>query len=256
MTLKESTCIFIFPKTKIEINFMAKSSVRRQMSDEVARFLEGTASFADIVFRASEENNDSLENFCENDEDSEENVEENKAFWETQDQLLQATICRTSSIESKVRQATKGALSEINLVGLECVCRKPVAGGCRNCLQRELSLRLQNAGYNCAICKSKWKSSQEIPPGQHIYLEVVEKLSSKKGEMRVVIELNFRGEFEMAKSNGQEVYEGEENAYGSMEKAKVHAGKVAGNIRKNNTSNTACRILRQATKAKSFNVNL
>ncbi|XP_044465668.1 uncharacterized protein LOC123195869 [Mangifera indica] len=180
---------------------MAKSPVSRQMSDEVARFLEGTASFADIVFGASEESNDSLENFCENEEESKETVEENKAFWETQDQLLQATVCKTSSIESKVRQATKEALREINSVSLVCVCRKPVAGGCRNCLQRELSLRLQNVGYNCAICQSKWKSSQEIPPGQHSYLEVVEKLSSKKGEMRVVIELNFRGEFEMARAS-------------------------------------------------------
>lgn len=68
---------------------MAKSPVSRQMSDEVARFLEGTASFADIVFGASEESNDSLENFCENEEESKETVEENKAFWETQDQLLQ-----------------------------------------------------------------------------------------------------------------------------------------------------------------------
>lgn len=32
-------------------------------------------------------------------------------------------------------------------------------------------------------------------------MEVVEKPSSKKGEVRVVIELNFRGEFEMARAS-------------------------------------------------------
>lgn len=37
--------------------------------------------------------------------------------------------------------------------------------------------------------------------GEHTYLEVVDNSSSKKGEMRVVIELNFRGEFEMARTS-------------------------------------------------------
>lgn len=37
--------------------------------------------------------------------------------------------------------------------------------------------------------------------GEHTYLEVVDRLSSKKGEVRVVIELNFRAEFEMARAS-------------------------------------------------------
>jgi len=41
----------------------------------------------------------------------------------------------------------------------------------------------------------------QIYAGEHTFLEVVGKLSSKKGEVRVVIELNFRAEFEMAKAN-------------------------------------------------------
>lgn len=79
--------------------------------------------------------------------------------------FLQATLYRTSSVETKIRQATKEALREINGVSMHCMCRKPVAGECRNCLRREISIRLQNGGYDCAICKSKWKSSQDIPSG-------------------------------------------------------------------------------------------
>lgn len=37
--------------------------------------------------------------------------------------------------------------------------------------------------------------------GQHTYLEVVQNTGSKKGEMKVIIELNFRAEFEMARSS-------------------------------------------------------
>ncbi|KAI9177129.1 hypothetical protein LWI28_011446 [Acer negundo] len=187
---------------------MAKNPVSRENSDDIARFLEGTASFADVVFGFTgdtDESEENLRNYEDGDEDGDENscnVEENKAFWENQEQLLQATVCRTSSFESKVRQATKEALKEINLVGAKCVCRRPVAGGCRDCLRREISIRLQNVGYDCAICKSKWRSSSEIPSGAHTYLEVLDKVSSKRGEViRVVIELNFRAEFEMARAS-------------------------------------------------------
>ncbi|KAL5797561.1 hypothetical protein ACOSQ2_002381 [Xanthoceras sorbifolium] len=192
---------------------MAKNPVMtRENSDDIARFLEGTASFADVVFGFTGDSDESEENLRhyangDGDGDGDEdqspcNVEENKAFWENQEQLLQATICRTSSLESKVRKATKEAMKEISLVGLQCVCRRPVTGGCRVCLQREISIRLRNVGYDCAICKSKWRSSPEIPSGAHTYLEVVDKVSSKKGEvMRVVVELNFRAEFEMARAS-------------------------------------------------------
>nr|DAD20963.1 TPA_asm: hypothetical protein HUJ06_022426 [Nelumbo nucifera] len=115
---------------------------------------------------------------------------------------FQATLSRTSSLESKIRQATKEALRESQLKGNICVCRRPVTGGCRSCLQREVSDHLRKAGYDCAICKSKWRSSPDIPSGEHTYLDVLEK-SPKKGEVRVVIELNFRAEFEVARAKDE-----------------------------------------------------
>uniref|UniRef100_A0A5B6YLG5 Uncharacterized protein n=1 Tax=Davidia involucrata TaxID=16924 RepID=A0A5B6YLG5_DAVIN len=163
-----------------------------------------------MIFGFLEEGEESPESSCNsvNDFDGEDIVEDdeekdgNKTFWESQNQLLQATLSRTSSLESKIRHATKAALSELTLKGIGCVCQRPtVANGCRNCIRREISDRLQNAGYNCAICKSKWKSSPDIPSGEHNYLEVVDKSSYERGEVRVVIELNFRAEFEMARAS-------------------------------------------------------
>lgn len=37
--------------------------------------------------------------------------------------------------------------------------------------------------------------------GEHTYLEVVHRSNEKRGELRVVIELNFRAEFEMARAS-------------------------------------------------------
>ncbi|XVF02011.1 hypothetical protein REPUB_Repub04eG0139200 [Reevesia pubescens] len=188
---------------------MEKTSVSRQNSEEIDKFLDGAASFADMMFGfldGSNESGESLSNFVDGDENANDDVdasqvEQNKAFWEAQEQLLQATLYRTTSLESRIRQATKEALRELDVMGVQCACQRPVAGGCRNCLQRELSIRLQNVGFNCYICKSKWKSSSEIPSGEHTYLEALDKSNPKKGEVRVVIELNFRAEFEMARAN-------------------------------------------------------
>ncbi|CAI9755161.1 unnamed protein product [Fraxinus pennsylvanica] len=128
------------------------------------------------------------------------NAEDN-SFWETQNQLLQATLCKTSSIESSIRSITKETVKAAQQTGSFCGCGRQFNNGCRNCLMKEVCRRLRSAGFDSAICKSKWRSSQDIPSGEHTFLDVRDKSSSKKGEIRVIIELNFRAEFEMARAN-------------------------------------------------------
>ncbi|KAF6166858.1 hypothetical protein GIB67_026637 [Kingdonia uniflora] len=172
---------------------------------------EMRASVADVFFGLFEEGDGSLEsvssgaNSIDDEEEGCEDVEsvaKRKSFWEAQHQLLNATLSRTSSLESKIRHTTKEALKEIRSAGEVCRCPRPVYGGCRKCLLRDMCTRIRNAGFDCAIYKSKWRSSPDIPSGEHAYLDVVDKVSSKKGEVvRVVIEVNFRAEFEIAKAN-------------------------------------------------------
>jgi hypothetical protein len=40
------------------------------------------------------------------------------------------------------------------------------AGGCRGCALRFLADRLRDAGYNSAVCRSKWSRTPEIPSGK------------------------------------------------------------------------------------------
>ncbi|KAI3795311.1 hypothetical protein L1987_37962 [Smallanthus sonchifolius] len=126
--------------------------------------------------------------------------EECRSFWESEEQLLTENMFRTSTIESKIRQATKGVVQEIK-EGAVCGCGSMAIDSCRRCFQREVSDRLQQAGYNCGICKAKWMNQSEIPAGEHTYIEVLEISNSKSGVVRVIIELNFRTEFEMAKGS-------------------------------------------------------
>ncbi|XP_027339303.1 uncharacterized protein LOC113853057 [Abrus precatorius] len=133
---------------------------------------------------------------------TESTIEENRSFWDNQHQLLQTSICRTSSLESRIRQATKEALLESQKAETVCGCGIQMgATTCRKCLMREVTRRLQKAGYNSAICKTKWRSSPDIPSGEHNFLDVIDSTSSKKGEVRVIVELNFRAEFEMARGS-------------------------------------------------------
>ncbi|KAH0651125.1 uncharacterized protein [Solanum tuberosum] len=180
-------------------------------SDEPEGLYELTFGFIDegIEFQSCENSLESNISYSSreilmDEEEEDGNVndsEENKAFWAIQEELLKTTLCRTTSFESKVRKSTKEALKELKFTSFNCSCRKMVSDGCRKCMQREISDRLTNEGYNCFICKSKWKSTPEILSGEYTYMEVVANASSKKGEMKVIIELNFRGEFEMARAN-------------------------------------------------------
>lgn len=173
-------------------------------SDSVFGFLEsgsvessGCSDEFDRMFEQEEEE-DEVEG-----ENSGNSIEENKNFWENQLTILQATLYRTTALETGIRRVTNETMKElVEGGGNYCQCRKAVAGNnCRSCLMREVCRRLQNAGYNCAICKSKWRSSPEIPAGEHTYLDVIDNSNPKKGEVRVIIELNFRAQFEMARAS-------------------------------------------------------
>ncbi|KAF9622407.1 hypothetical protein IFM89_031210 [Coptis chinensis] len=112
--------------------------------------------------------------------------------------------CSTNSIEDydydQVDDEKSPDSSSVEERKVFCEAQQEVLHGCRKCLMSDISDGLCKAGYNSAICKSKWISSSDIPSGEHIYIDVVDK-NTKKGEVRVVIELNFQAEFEMARAS-------------------------------------------------------
>ncbi|KAL7088969.1 hypothetical protein ACP275_13G160400 [Erythranthe tilingii] len=184
-----------------EIEFSGEAPINLS-DDTVFQFLseeyEGLSP-ASSFDENEEEDTDEKEN--QNDNEIENLGAKNDNFWESQFQLLQSTICRTSSLESRIRNTTKEALNEAQNPGNLCACGKPVDQGCRKCRMEEVCRRLQIEGFNTAICKTKWKSSSDIPSGEHTFLDVVDNSNAKKGEVRVIIELNFRAEFEMARAS-------------------------------------------------------
>lgn len=194
--------------TRIPINYRILTCHTGEMNfpgDQIA------ISFPDTVFEFLCEDYEGLSPAASivDDDDDEEgkenqngNVEDSDDFWETQHQMLQDAIWRTSSLESRIRNITKEVLKEPQRSGNDCVCGRTFEFGCRKCLMEEVRRRLQGAGFNCAICKSKWRSTPDFPSGEHTFLDVVDTSNPKK-EVRVIIELNFRAEFEMARANDE-----------------------------------------------------
>ncbi|KAL6610505.1 hypothetical protein ACP70R_040474 [Stipagrostis hirtigluma subsp. patula] len=138
------------------------------------------------------------------DEGSSGGAAESRAFWQEQRAQLHDALAKTSAAETRIQADTEEAVRQMRAAaGGVCSCAsRAAAGGCRGCALRFVAERLRDAGYNSAVCRSKWSRTTDIPSGEHTYVDVVVPTKSGKA-VRVVIELNFRAEFEMARGGAE-----------------------------------------------------
>lgn len=68
-----------------------------------------------------------------------------------------------------------------------------IAKGKDDCI-KIVTENLQSLGYDASICKSKWEKTPSIPAGEYEYIDVV-----IDGD-RLVLDVDFRSEFEIARS--------------------------------------------------------
>ena len=113
---------------------------------------------------------------------------------------MQDALLRLSSTELRIQKDTEDVTRKMqSSAGAICTCLKECR---RNCLLKFIVDGLRDLGHNSALCKSKWRRSPDIPSGEHSYIDVlVESKNGKRGPIRVVVEPNFRAEFEMARAN-------------------------------------------------------
>ncbi|KAK7285280.1 hypothetical protein RJT34_20045 [Clitoria ternatea] len=62
-----------------------------------------------------------------------------------------------------------------------------------NCCRKIVTDGLLSLGYDASICKSRWEKSPFCPAGEYEYIDVI------VGNERVVIDVDFRSEFEIAR---------------------------------------------------------
>ncbi|RLN30277.1 uncharacterized protein C2845_PM05G31910 [Panicum miliaceum] len=131
---------------------------------------------------------------------------ESSAFWQEQRSLLNEALAKRRSVERRIQADAEEAVRQVRATpGGVCSCARRAAAGagaCRGCALRFVAERLRDAGYNSAICRTKWCRTPEIPSGEHSYVDVVVPTRSGKA-VRVVIEPGFRAEFEMARGGAE-----------------------------------------------------
>ena len=86
--------------------------------------------------------------------------------------VIQEALAKSSAAESRIRADTEAAVKSMRAAaGAACSCscsctgRPAAAGDCRRCMLRRVAERLRDAGYNSALCTSKWTRSPDIPSG-------------------------------------------------------------------------------------------
>lgn len=98
--------------------------------------------------------------------------------------LLQNLISSGSTKERNLLAETSRIIEKNKLIKRKVDLRAVVVDG------------LTSAGYDASICKSLWEKSAVYPAGEYEYIDVI-----MDGE-RVIIDIDFRSEFEIARSTG------------------------------------------------------
>ncbi|KAJ8541835.1 hypothetical protein K7X08_002651 [Anisodus acutangulus] len=147
------------------------------------------------VFGSEDEDED------EDDDDDDNDTMETAIYWESQQALLQEILKQYRLIGSKVREGitrnVEGARE-----GNVCECSNPKVGGssCAKCFRRRVVHHLSQKGFNATLCTSKWNHTSKMPGGRHEYIEVIASTQGRKKKVSLLIELEFRDEFKMAKT--------------------------------------------------------
>lgn len=74
------------------------------------------------------------------------------------------------------------------------------SGLCKaSCIRFSLVKLLRMSGYDAGLCTSRWQGSDKVPGGDHEYIDVV-RYNDTGGTERVVIDIDFRSHFEIARA--------------------------------------------------------
>ncbi|XP_077248029.1 uncharacterized protein LOC143887745 [Tasmannia lanceolata] len=88
-----------------------------------------------------------------------------------------------------------GSISEQNLLAdISKIVEKNKICKCKEESRNIVTTNLLSLGYDASICKSRWEKSPSFPSGEYEYVDVI-----IEGE-RLIIDIDFRSEFEIARS--------------------------------------------------------
>eukprot|EP00897_Mesotaenium_endlicherianum_P004095 jgi/Mesen1/3713/ME000202S02802 len=109
--------------------------------------------------------------------------------------LSQCASTAERSLLADMNRAVRSAKEEDN------ICRDDVANCTGSCIRRAVMARLRHAGYNAAICKSRWDHSRGFPGGNYEYIDVIS--DTYHNQTRLLVDIDFKAQFQVARPTHQ-----------------------------------------------------
>ncbi|XP_041009627.1 uncharacterized protein LOC121253688 [Juglans microcarpa x Juglans regia] len=134
----------------------------------------------------------------ENNSDNTDPVERT-LYWESREALLQEILDHYNLTVPKLRREISQTIEVVKEADF-CRCSKPSVNGCTHCLRRAVVNLLCEKGFRATLCTSKWRHTRKYPGGTHEYIEVVASTLSLKKHVTLLMELEFRDQFKIAKA--------------------------------------------------------
>nr|GLL20852.1 uncharacterized protein LOC109186448 [Ipomoea trifida] len=111
---------------------------------------------------------------------------------------------KISNLKSAVDQYQSDLLSVVNSLMLsinEADLHIIKSGKCNgSCIRYSLVKLLRLSGYDAGVCVSKWQGHNKVPGGEHEYIDVINYYDSAGNSERVIIDIDFRSHFEIARA--------------------------------------------------------
>lgn len=148
---------------------------------------EDDASETEIVFDFPE--HDAGDYSPDNDSGFERDVPPCNSDSELEDEV-ETIICGGREVDSFRNVLASRVLEAVEL--LSCL------NSSKSLLRRHVMAYLRDFGYNAAVCKTKWESSDGIIAGDHEFIDVL-RSDSKYGITRYIVDLEFSSEFDIAR---------------------------------------------------------
>ncbi|KAI3987385.1 hypothetical protein MKX01_042389 [Papaver californicum] len=201
------------------LNDKVKASICGQHEDRVKSFVSSgsehdsdhhhdsssSCSLSDLIhgFLENDDGNEKIENDHEEFTDSEKN---NSRMIDSNDfiSLNESIGMLTDLLNPRVRRNDSGFRLLLQSQVTKAITLYSSLSSNKDIFRRRIMSYLRENEYNAGICKTKWESCGGLTGGNYEFIDVIKPASlSCSSEIRYFIEINFIGEFEIARPTSQ-----------------------------------------------------
>ncbi|XP_043710728.1 uncharacterized protein LOC122659694 [Telopea speciosissima] len=182
--------------------YVRTKRVTDPLNDKVKACLSGRENHRHTSYNSSGSEHspclsDLVHGFLEDESSDVQNHNESSDF--NRDSLLHETVDAINSLLNPSVDSNQFRICLLSLVS-KAVDDFACVRSNMSIFRRKVMTYLRDAGYNAAICKTKWESSGGLTAGNYEFIDVVRSDSSEgEWQQRYIVDVDFSGEFVIAR---------------------------------------------------------